>query len=178
VKIGLDLDGVCYDWHTAIYTELGIESGKSFSEFWANPHDTLTEKEWEYIVSIPMYYEKLGLRESVSNVLPKLAELGELFYITSRDSSLRRVTERFLNKNKLPFKENLFMEKDKAYIARMLQLDYFVDDFVSQYDSVSKVTNTFLMAQPWNRKGWEGRNVIFGLDELYEEIMNGQSKSS
>ena len=170
LKIGIDIDGVLYPWHEIVYREIGEDTGLSFNDFWVNYIPSMSEDRQKYIVSIPLYYERALLSEDARTYLPRLAELGELFFITARDISLQRITEKFLNKNKVPFKENLFLEKDKGYLARMLQLNYFVDDFISNYDSVGKTAKAFLFAQPWNRSERGNRDTIYSIKDLYESI--------
>ena len=72
--------------------------------------------------------------------------------------------------NDLPYQDNLIMTKDKFNYCKLLQVDYFVDDFISYVEEMSKITNYILFAQPWNRAGQDKFTTVRNLEELYELI--------
>ena len=54
--------------------------------------------------------------------------------------------------------------------AKLLKLDYFVDDFISYVKEVKKPTVSFLMTKPWNRENRGDLSTICSLGELYRMI--------
>ena len=171
MKIGLDIDGVIYPWHYSLYryfTEFKNFEGSEL-EFWAM-FRLLSEKTQTYYVSIPTLYADTSLTEDAQKYLPLLTELGELFYITSRDVELQSVTQKFFDFSEVPFKENLIFEKDKPSAVRLLGLDYFVDDQTRHLEKMRGITTTFLFKQPHNWYDREGYDCIGSLKEFYEII--------
>lgn len=174
MKIGLDLDGVLYPWHDSIYryfTEFKGFSGGEV-EFWDYFRD-LPVPAQEYYVSLPFMYLNITPRASALQTLPKLAELGEIYYITSRRPDLHRVTLKFFNIYDLPFKDNLYFTEDKASIIRMRGIDCYLDDLTRYVDQVANITDAYLMAMPHNTGQREGYKVVNSIKEFYERISQG-----
>lgn len=172
MNIGLDLDGVVYDFHSAMYTYGTVYEGfeGTFTEFWLEYFPSLSKEDQAYLISLEHLYMTRPLSDKMKKVLNDLASLGTIYYITARDESLSLVSEKFLKKNKVPFKDNLIMTKDKASYAKLLKLDFFVDDFTKYVKEVRKPTLSFLMAKPWNRDAREEFPTIYSLRELYNII--------
>lgn len=174
MRIGLDLDGVIYPWHDSIYRH--FREFKGFTgeeaEFWdyfrSLPLNTI-----EYFVSIPIFYLDTTPRTSTLEVLPALADLGEIYYITSRQPSLHRATLKFFGIYDLPFKENLYFAEDKASVIRLKRIDYYLDDLPRFIDQVYGLTDCYLMAQPHNRNQREGYDVVNSMKEFYNKIVEG-----
>ena len=175
MRIGLDIDGVIYPWHYSIYryfTEFKNFAGSEL-EFWAYFRLFSVEKQM-YYVSIPTLYTDTSLTQDAIEYLPKLAELGELFYITSRDHELQPLTQKFFKFYDIPFKENLIFEKDKASVVRLYGIDYFVDDMISHLEKMQGITTSFLFKQPHNFYDRDGYNCIGSLKEFYNTIQEKQ----
>lgn len=171
MRIGLDLDGVVYDWHSPVYTHfVALENYQgTFTEFWTKYIPSLPKERQEYIVSLDFFYLRRTMSEEDLNSINKLASLGDIYYITARAKKLRRATEKFLRMNNLPYKDNLIMSEDKLSYCKLLQIDFFVDDFSSYVEEIGKFTTAFLFAKPWNR---DRRDLptIYSLEELYKII--------
>ena len=89
VRIGLDIDGVIYPYHGAVYryfTEEKHYTG-SYKDFWTVDWWLLSKEEQDYIVSLPFLYNAVIPSPCVMESLMKLATLGELYYVTSRSGS-------------------------------------------------------------------------------------------
>ena len=175
MKIGLDIDGVIYPWHYSIvryFKEFRNFEGTDY-EFW-DMFNSLPQSKQDYFVSIPMLYSDTSITEDARDYLPKLAELGELFYITSRAVVLQTLTQKFFDFYQVPFKENLIFEKDKASVVRLLGLDYFVDDISRNLEKVRGITTAFLFRQAHNRDFREGYNTVGSLKEVYHNIIGEQ----
>lgn len=168
MKIGIDLDGVVYPWHEEVYRYFQENSGysKPIGEFWTKDKWMVTE----YHITIPFLYSSTSPRQDVVNYLPLLGELGELFYITARPVEVLIATQKFLDKIQAPFKENLIFSKDKANYARLLRLDYFLDDSPDNVKALEGVTTAYLFKAVHNRYRRDGFNVIGSFKELYEVL--------
>lgn len=168
MKIGLDIDGVIYPWHYSLYryfTECKNFVGTEH-EFWTM-FRLFPENKQKYYVSIPTLYADTSLTEDAQKYLPLLAELGEIFYITSRDQELQSVTQKFFDFYEVPFKENLIFDVDKANIVRLLGLDYFVDDMPKHLEKMKGITKTFLFKRSHNKDQREGYDCVGSLREVY-----------
>lgn len=178
MNIGLDIDGVIYPWHYSIYrffTEFKNYTG-SEREFWSY-FDSLDGEVQDYYVSIPIHYLDQTPSEDVMKYLPKLAELGEIFYITSRKPELMSVTRKFFNIYDLPFKENVIFSKNKANYIRLHHIDYFVDDSPKVIDEISGITTAYLFKCAHNWKNRDNYSVIGSLGEFYQ-LLGGKNDTS
>lgn len=171
MKIGLDIDGVIYPWHYSIvryFQEFRGFEGSDY-EFW-DMFNSLSPKTQEYYVSIPTLYSDSCLTEDAEKYLPLIAELGEIFYITARDTGLQWLTRKFFDTFEVPFKENLIFEKHKFNMVRLLGLDYFVDDQGKHLEKMKGITKTFLFIQPHNRNDRELYDNVRSLRQFYDII--------
>ena len=79
--------------------------------------------------------KELEFFEGAKEVLNKLSVNNELYLITARSNyysnSLKKTTDEFIKKNKLPFKEIYFecFEVGKAIKCQELNIDLFIDDY-------------------------------------------------
>ena len=155
-KIILDLDGVLVDWHEAVYDDF-IRRDKfsgSFRDFWTVYFPTLSKEIQAYILEIPIYYSTISPSKHVTNFLNKIKDSFEIYYVTSRPEEVRLTTEQYLRRYDFPFKENLIFTNDKCSVARILKVDFALDDFTSHIEKLSKVTTAILFARPWNEESW------------------------
>lgn len=171
MRIGLDIDGVIYPWHYSVYryfTEFrGFEGTEP--EFW-DFFRTLSESRQEYFVSIATLYLNQVPTQDALTYVPMLANLGELYYITSRPEHLKWATQKFFNMYDLPFKENVIFSKDKATYVRLLGLKYFLDDIPSNVKSLQGLTNAYLFKSSHNLNQREGFNVLGTIKEFYDIV--------
>jgi uncharacterized HAD superfamily protein len=174
MRIGIDLDGPVYPWHEEIYRYFQETKGysKDLKEFWLKDRHLVTP----YYVSIPFLYNSTTPRRSVLEYIPKLAELGELYYVTSRHPDLWKVTKKFFDFYDLPFKENILFDENKANSVRLYRIDYFVDDMPHHVDSLKGITNVYLHTCVHNLEQRDGYNTVANLKEFYE-IIHGKSQS-
>lgn len=177
MNIGLDIDGVIYPWHDSIFRYFreykGFEGGTR--EFWDFFTTGLTPEEQEYYVSIPIMYLDTVPSDDVLTYVPKLAELGTLYYITSRPEHLKWATRKFFGIYQLPFKENIIFSSYKANYARLLGIDYFLDDLPHNIDSLLSTTDAYLLRQPHNWQAHDTYKSVGSIREFYE-VINENSK--
>ena len=178
MNIGVDIDGVIYPWHWSMYRFFCETKGfvGTQKEFWKYFRELDSESQ-DYYVSIHTLYGDSSMTEDAIEYLPKLAELGTLFYITSRPSDVKRQTEKFFDKYEPPFKENLIFSHDKANHIKVNKIAYFVDDVPANVDKVSPHTKAFLFTQPHNVEQREGYNIINSLHEYYKIIKEEKIKN-
>lgn len=173
VVLGLDLDGVLYDWHDAVFTYFQYEMGYSedYLSFWTKYIPSLSKEKQDYIVSIPILYETKIPSSSIMEFLKFASEnAGSIYYITSRALELDRITRRYIRKYDFPFQDNLIFTNDKATACRLYGVTHFLDDFVIHVKSTSKVAESYLMAKPWNKEYQEELPTVFSLKEFKERI--------
>lgn len=169
MNIGLDIDGVLYPWHYSIYRYFIENKGYEgdIGKFWLEDRHIVTD----YHVGLPTLYLDTSPTEDVLTYVPKLAELGNLFYITSRSLELESVTRKFLDKYKFPFKENLIFAENKATPVRLYAIDYFLDDMPKHVDSLQNITNVYLFKCIHNRLERENYKVINSIKEFYNLLV-------
>ena len=166
MRIGLDLDGVLYPWHYSIHKYFVEFKGYEgdIGTFWEKDRHLITD----YYVSIPLLYLDVTPTEDVLTYVPKIAELGEIYYITSRIPDLEWATRKFLDLNGMPFKENLVFAEEKATPVRHYKLDYFLDDLPKHVTSLQNLCQAYLFKAIHNRNNREGFTVINSMKEFYE----------
>lgn len=172
MKIGLDIDGVIYPWQEELYRYFQENKGYSgtYREFWLDYSHTLTESQWRFYVSIPFLYSSTTPRKDVTDTLPKLAELGEIYYITHRSPDLLHTTQKFLNLIDAPFRSNLVLTSDKPTYIRLLNIDYFLDDRTEVVKELEGITTAYLFRQVHNLNSRDGFNTVGSLREFYEIV--------
>lgn len=165
------MDGVIRPWHASIYRYFQIHKGfsKDEREFW-NYFRGLDKDAQDYYVSIPLMYSDTSPTKDVLEYVPKIAELGEIFYITSCPEEIRLATSKFFDNYSLPFKENIIFSKDKASYVRLNRIDYFLDDLPHNVESLQGITEAYLFKAAHNWEARERFNVINSIREFYELI--------
>jgi len=156
-RIGFDLDGVLYDWHTSVLEylkEIGkIPEDLSFEELWHtywNEHINNTQLE-DNILGLELLYGNMPMDERTIEILEELREDYEYYFITHRWKNMEQVTRGWLDRYGLLKEDNLFMNADKPLVARELGLSVFVEDRVKNVESLENVLLTFVVDKPWNR---------------------------
>lgn len=171
LKVGLDVDGVLYPWHSSLERYFRIHKGftGTSQELWKLFRSFSKEKQ-AYYVSIPLLYSDSSPIAGVQEFLPKLAELAEVYYITARSPELERVTVAYFDKYSFPFKENLIFSKDKATPIRLHRVEYFLDDSPKQIDKISGITKAFLFPAPHNVEVRDKYNLIESLESFFRKL--------
>lgn len=155
--MGLDLDGVLYEWHTSVYDYCVRfrDYTKSITEFWTNPYESCDMDFWNTITEVDIFYSNMSPTPDCVKFLDVVKEKFELYYITSRPDYVKTTTQQYLRRYGFPYQDNLIFTKDKVNMARKLQLSYIILDNVENVKSLSNVTNTILRARPWNKEIWD-----------------------
>lgn len=170
--IGLDLDGVLYPWHEIIYDEVKFRKGieEDYREFWRKAKEEDYHRPLlEQLVEVPMFYNRRNIRSNILNVVNKLAETYQIYYITTRPESARQATQSWFERCGLPYSNNLIITQNKKPYIAMLECDYFVDDKHKTIDDIKDITNAILFKSDYMYdEDVEGYNYIETLDELLE----------
>lgn len=171
MNIGLDLDGVVYPWHDSLYRH--FREFKAFTgtarEFWTW-FMTQSPDVWDYYTKLPFLYNDTSPTVDVQTYLPKLAELGTIYYISARPDEAKYATKKFFDFWELPFKGNIIFAKDKANYVRLLKVRYFLDDREKEVLALKNVCDVYLFKQVHN---WEYRDnypYISTFKEFYETL--------
>lgn len=172
IILGLDLDGVLYDWHMALYTYYQYEMGftGTYQEFWQEFINNFSRNKQEYLVSLPIPYEMIVPPCHVTNFLEFASNNSDIYYITSRHPDLERVTRRYLHRYNFPFQDNLFIADDKVTVCRFVGVTHFLDDHVEHVKAVNGVADVYLMAKPWNKEFQNDYKTVYNLREFREAV--------
>ena len=154
--IGFDVDGVLYDIHVPVYTELVAFHGlnESFNIFWENYRDYYTEKFYDSLFRISILYDKLPPVNGAVDTLNYLASKYKICYITSRPKEVESITRYWLRNYKFPYYDNVEFSKDKSIEIRQHNCKYFIEDHWNQsiVDKLSKITNLILVSRIYNKE--------------------------
>jgi uncharacterized HAD superfamily protein len=168
MNIAFDLDGVLYDWHTAVYNYLKNTNKNftaSFRELWTAPYANITEKDWEYFANLPTLYAVMIPKKTILAMLNTLNDAGHtLYYITNRTDDLERVTRKYLDDYKFPQAFNLIHTDDKGMVVRTLEIDVIVEDKTENLESLAGLCRTIGIERIWNeadRPYLESLGVLF-----------------
>ncbi|CAM2761429.1 hypothetical protein HAHI6034_08980 [Hathewaya histolytica] len=135
LNIGVDIDGTITDpyyWlkYINMYfkTELKPEHIVKF-----NICEILNIEEQDYLEFYDMHGEEMHsdniIRDNAKEVLNKLHEDHNIYYITARPEKFKKVTEEWLYSNELPKAPvHMMGHHNKVEKARELNCDFFVED--------------------------------------------------
>jgi 5'(3')-deoxyribonucleotidase len=181
--IGVDLDGVLYDFHAACQrwlvhlgyhpheVVLNPDAGWHFYEEWDIEPD-----DWKNIVDAGVDAGVIfggPIFDGVVEPLRRLSSAGHtLHVVTARDYgtnlSSHEVTRTWLAAHEVPH-DHLTFSADKTAVPT----DFFIDDHLGNYDSlVSAGTQAFLHNRPWNRvEGRCDRRRVNSVAEFAEQVL-------
>lgn len=150
-NLGLDLDGVLYDWHTPVWNYHRLYKGfeGSFDEFWSG--DAQKSLPYDYLMGVDIFYSSAFPTKDVVSFLDYVKDRFNIYYITARPESVRLTTEQYFRRYNFPYVDNLIFSHDKVPVARKLGLDYMIEDSAPNVIKLSDVVFTILVARPWNR---------------------------
>lgn len=167
-SIGLDLDGVLYDWCRAAHTYFRTYrnyTGTQY-EFELNVANSMEKEFSDFLCSVNSLYDSIFPRKEVVELLWKLSGKYDIYYVTSRPTSAWRTTQKYFDTHNFPFSNHLIFEKDKATLVRLLKLDYFVEDSVGYLEQIAPLTTTFMVLHPYNQMYKDKFNTITSVLEL------------
>jgi 5'(3')-deoxyribonucleotidase len=150
----MDMDGVCYKWHSAVYEyfKLYKDYCGTYNDLWGKDYLKFTDADWEYLTKIDTFYSSQIPTVDCVNFLDKVKDLFDIYYVTSRPEYVKLTTEQYLKRYKFPFRENLIFTNDKVNTARRLRADFCIDDLPKHIEGLSKVSKVVMIAQPYNKE--------------------------
>lgn len=176
IILGLDMDGVLYDWHSAAYTYYQYMKGYAgdYREFWTTFINDTPKEEQDYLVSLPFLYHAITPSPIVSNFLKEVSKLADIFYITSRPqtSDIEHATRKYIQEYEFPFPDNLFITNDKVTVCRYTGVTHFLDDNAQHVKKVSETAKSYLLAKYWNQYAQDELDTVHGLYEFKERVFS------
>lgn len=155
-RLGLDLDGTLINWHESVleYYKMFRGFDGTDSSFWTTFYKTIPDDEFNFITQIEFLYTNRQPDADCRSFIDCVKDRFEIYYITARPSIARLTTEQYLRKYNFPFQENLIFTDDKVNAARLLKLDYFIEDMPNHVKALSDVVFTIMRSRPWNKDIW------------------------
>jgi len=130
--------------------------------------------------TVPIYASCNFYIEKLWNQVVSPAKYPFIPIISSRDKTVRRTTEKWLDKYIRPTVPcKLYISNEKEKIIKELKLKYFVEDRYESCKKISSVCKVFMMNQPWNlEREVPNYNVvrINDMKELYDEVKKDMYK--
>lgn len=165
LNIGLDVDGVLADFISAFLKEAetllgrkitGTQTTWDFEDSLTISHSEV-RRVWQRINDIPnWFFISVEAYPEVVNYLIWLTEHHNVYFITSRRHengfTSERQTQMFLDNLGVQF-PNVIANKEKGALAAALELDYFLDDYPENVESVersSPKTRCYLLNRSYN----------------------------
>lgn len=161
MKIGIDLDGVCYDF-TAAFCEYAGGDPKSVTKWRFFEDMGFTEAAFLSVCRNAIRQGKMFaegyLLPGTKEAFDALIEMGHTIHLVTDRCSLDpedtatiiHATRDWLEDNGLRY-ETIHYTGDKATVAKELGLDFFIDDKMENFESLIDVTRSYLMDRPWNQ---------------------------
>lgn len=174
MRIGVDLDGVCYDFAASFRQYLDLKGNKldfpaptrwEFYEDWGFSLD-------EFVglchagVDAGVVFKHGAPHKGTREALRALHRAGHTIHIITDRSfgsagASKRATREWLQFNQLPY-DTLTFSNDKTVVPT----DFMIDDKLQNYDALERAgCNVYLLDRPWNQD--EGtRRRVFSWDEF------------
>lgn len=161
MKIGIDLDGVCYGFTEAFCRNVRWDPTKVNKwEFYKDEGWTadMFLTECRYQIGEGLLFQKGDLLPGTKEAFDALIAAGHTIHIVTDRCSLdpedtaliERFTKDWLLDNALYY-ESIHFTGDKAKVAKDLGLDFFIDDRTENIEVLDYVTTAYLFDRPWNQ---------------------------
>jgi len=160
-RIGFDVDGVIYFWHEQVLefakTASIVPMDFTMDQFWGWPDGFFygcSEPFKEMVTRNKSLYKVKELRSDVYDVLWKIAEHYDIFYLTARVNGLTRATLGWFKWSKLPnnSSNNIFMvDNGKRDLILAEKPCYYVEDRVEYIEDLKDITQVIHLVRPWSR---------------------------
>ena len=188
MKIGIDIDEVIAEFvksYILLLKERGIfvnyEDVINY-HFWESFPITKEEDE-RYIKEFfnSHHFDEIKLVDGSQSSINFLSKNHEIYFITSRPSSIKEKTCQFIHANFSLSELNIFFSGDfhlgngktKAEICRELHIDLMIEDNKNYaLDCAKNGIKVILLGRPWNKdfKGHKNISKVDSWSEILEEI--------
>lgn len=163
LRIGIDLDGVCYEWQRTVMYMLRAYRGYSREQLsdvykwtgwdWLKTQIGEEDEKWIWTEGIEKGLFRYGhLYPGTIKALNELAKIGELVILTHRPRAAIQDTLDWLAFNKLPVAEVHVLFHQEAKSSIMPACDIYLDDALHNVKDFERNTNgiALLWTRPWN----------------------------
>jgi uncharacterized HAD superfamily protein len=165
--VGLDLDGVLYDWHSIAYDFACHYMGAKadYDTFWLRELPSWSVTAQENLTGNIDLYNKKPADKDVVEAVQELDIDYDVIYITKRPPQALGITYRWLDKSNLPNANYLYLTYNKPTVLRAQAVDYYVDDYPKR--ELFKLTNLILVEKVWNK---DIRDLAFSVVKSIAEV--------
>ena len=182
MRVGVDLDGVCYDFAASVREYLCNHVGSHDPAVCTDPQRWEFYEDWGLDLSAFLDTFHAGVDAGVifshGDPHPNVAEAFSV--IKSAGHSVHIITDRaigspgaseaatakWLHRHGLGF-DSLTFSADKTVV----DVDVMVEDKLSNSDALEAAgVTTYLLKREWNRHGWDGRRTVLDLLHFAEVI--------
>jgi len=160
LRIGLDLDGVAYEWGSVARFLLSHHFGyileKEASHWWAY-RDAVKKEHWRWLwdegVRNHGLFRHGHLYKGTVEALENLRHLGRIIVITARPETARQDTLDWLAFHQLPVSEFHLLAGESAKSSVRPFCDLYVDDSPGVVQDLSENTPGVVLCwdRPWNQ---------------------------
>jgi len=166
MRIGLDVDGVIAGftdaWRKLGRELLGKDTEGIVQSTWGFDSLGFTQEEekemWKYIDTTPEWWEHEPIRLPHTSLLEFADKQHELFFITNRKlaagNSIEKQTKLWLQDRCDLFCPTVLVTKNKGELAKVLNLQYFIDDKPANCEDVysnSHKTSVYIHDATYNQ---------------------------
>ena len=178
MKLGFDIDGIVADMAKAMVEHMNKEFNlnhtpevfkkhKIFDNEYVDDseeNEKVADSIFKGVIENPEAIITIEPHEDAKEAIKKLVRAGHsIHFITARAQFLRESTTEWFRINKIPFDSIHVVGKNgrrgnlvsKGQTARILNLDFFIDDFIDHLGDMYKYKNRWrkgvgLFTRPWN----------------------------
>ena len=166
MRIGLDVDGVLYQWDkTARYMLREILPGSTYSKYgplgrtsthWGYIQENVSKDDWSWLwkegVAMGLFRYGHSFPGMVKDVRA-LAEKGDLVIITHRPQQAVNDTLDWLSYQKLPLSDVHLLTRQEPKSSVRPECDVYIDDKPENCADLARNTSgkVFMMSRDWNR---------------------------
>jgi FMN phosphatase YigB (HAD superfamily) len=103
----LDLDGVLYRWHNAVYEYFKLYRNycKTFECLWSVDYLKFSKEDWNYLTNIDILYSSQLPTKDCMDFLNYVKYRYTIYYLTGRPLYVKTTTEQFLKRYRFPFRD-------------------------------------------------------------------------
>lgn len=180
MRVGIDLDGVCYDFAGSL-REFLVSAGVRFKHQCPNPTRWEFYEDWGFTLKEFLTWCHRGVEAGtvfthgdpflgVREAFERIKAAGHSIHIVTdrsfgKHGASEAATRRWLDSHGLPF-DSLTFTPDKTVV----RLDTMVDDKLANYEALTEAgVRTWLLTRPWNQED-DDRNRVLDLLHYSEVI--------
>jgi FMN phosphatase YigB (HAD superfamily) len=182
MRVGIDLDGVVYNWHASLRQQIMLSTGRPASDF-PEPEAWSFWEAWGLTLDEFIDHCEAGVNngiifswgypfDGVRDALLRIKEAGHTIHVvTDRRAGdpgvAARATASYLSLHGLPY-DSLTFASDKTIV----RLDLMVDDKLENYDALDAAgVAVYLMDRPWNQADDRERHRVQSMGEFADAVL-------